>query len=191
LIWRAPLAFAADRVNRDHADRLVYAQFAGLSCRQLEADAEGCCTDLLLPSCFPEAISEMNAHRQAGRRLVLVSGGIEVVLAPLARALGADLLAQRLVTDGGRFTGAHLSYGVLDQGTPQMAQSARKAAALLRHAETVGLDLAQSYAYGDSVNDIGLLEAVGTPVAVNPDRALARIAAARQWEVRHWRMPRR
>jgi fatty acyl-CoA reductase len=189
LIWRAPLAFAADRVNRDHADRMVYAQFAGLSSRQLEADADACCTELLLPSCFPDALAELNAHRKAGRRLVLVSGGIDLVLAPLARALGADLLAQRLVTEGDRFTGAHLSYRVLDERTPPIGQSDRKAAALLRHAEAVGLDLTRSYGYGDSVNDVGLLEAVGTPIAVNPDRVLAQIAATRGWNVRRWRMP--
>ena len=133
----------------------------------------------------------MTAHRDAGRRLVLVSGGLDVVLAPLARALGAELLAQRLVADGDRVTGSHRSYAVLDDHAAPMNQSERKAAALLRHAEVTGLDLAASIGYGDSVNDAAMLEAVGTAIAVNPDRGLARIAGARGWAIRRWSLPAR
>ena len=191
LAWRAPLAWAADRFDRDRADRMVYAQFAGLSRRRLEDDAEQCCEEVLLPTCFPEALTEMAAHRDAGRRLVLVSGGLDVVLAPLARALGAELLAQRLVVDGDRLTGRHLGYAVLGEPSAPLTQSARKAAALRRHAEVTGLDLAASIAYGDSVNDVAMLEAVGTAVAVNPDRGLARIAEARRWKIQRWSLPAR
>jgi HAD superfamily hydrolase (TIGR01490 family) len=186
LLWRGPLAWLADQIDRDRADRMVYAQFAGLSLRRLAEDAERCCEDVLLPTCFPEALAEMRAHRDAERRVVLVSGGLDVVLAPLARALGAELLAQRLVADGDRVTGSHRSYAVLDDFGAPMNQSERKAAALRRHAETTGLDLAASVAYGDSVNDVAMLEAVGTAIAVNPDRGLARIAGARGWAVRRW-----
>jgi alcohol-forming fatty acyl-CoA reductase len=189
LLWRAPLALIADQIDRDRADRMVYAQFAGLSRRRLEEDAERCCEGVLLPSCFPEALAEMAAHRDAGRRLVLVSSGLDVVLAPLARALGAELLAQRLVADGDRVTGAHRSYAVLDDVAPPMGPSERKAAALLRHADATGLDLPASFGYGDSVNDVAMLEAVGTPIAVNPDRGLARMAEERGWKVRRWSLP--
>ena len=191
LLWRAPYAWIADRVDRDRADRMVYAQFAGLSRRRLEADAERCCEEVLLPICFPDALAEMGTHRDAGRRLVLVSGGLDLVLAPLARALGAELLAQRLVADGDRITGRHLSYEVLGDAFAPLTQSDRKAAALRRHAEATGIDLAASFAYGDSVNDVAMLEAVGTPVAVNPDRGLTRVAEERQWKVERWRLPAR
>ena len=189
LVWRAPLAWAADQINRDHADRMVYAQFAGLSRRRLEEDAERCCEEVLLPTCFPDAVAEMAAHREAGRRVVLVSGGLDVVLAPLARALGADLLAQRLVAEGDRLTGRHLSYAVLGGEIAPMNQSDRKASALRRHAEASGLDLAASFGYGDSVNDVAMLEAVGTAIAVNPDRGLARVAVEREWDIRRWALP--
>jgi len=191
LLWRAPYAWIADQIDRDRADRMVYAQFAGLSRRRLEDDAERCCEEVLLPTCFPGALAEMAAHREAGRRLVLVSGGLDVVLAPLARALGAELLAQRLVTEGDRLTGRHLSYAVLGEPLAPINQSERKAAALRRHAEATGIDLAASFGYGDSVNDVAMLEAVGTPIAVNPDRGLARVADERAWKVRRWRLPAR
>ena len=191
LLWRAPSAWIADQIDRDRADRMVYAQFAGLSRRRLEDDAERCCEEVLLPTCFPDALAEMAAHRDAGRRLVLVSGGLDMVLAPLARALGAELLAQRLVAEGDRLTGRHLSYAVLDEPLAPMNQSERKAAALRRHAEATGIDLAASFGYGDSVNDVAMLESVGTAIAVNPDRGLARVAEEREWKVRRWRLPAR
>ena len=56
-------------------------------------------------------------------------------------------------------------------------------------AERDGIDLAASYAYSDSITDEPMLAAVGHPVAVNPDRALARVAAERGWEVRVFERP--
>ncbi len=184
--WRVPLLWLTDRFSRDASDRQVYRQFAGLSASQVADDAPSCCDEVLRPICFREAVDEMAMHRRAGRRLVLVTGGVDVVLAPLASALGAELLAQRLVTAGGRFTGDYRGYQVLGDDAPSTGQAARKAAALKKYAEHTGLDLAASFAYGDSVNDLAMLELVGTPVAVRPDRRLARIASERGWEVRHW-----
>jgi phosphoserine phosphatase len=106
LLWRVPLAALADTVGRHLADRMLYAQFAGLSSLQVEKDAPRCCEELLLPACFPDALAEVSLHRQAGRRVILLTGGGDVVLRPLAHALGAELLAQRLVAVGDRLTGA-------------------------------------------------------------------------------------
>lgn len=188
LLWRAPLALMADKVSRHLADRMVYAQFAGLSRQRLQDDARRCCDALLLPACFPDALAEMTLHRQAGRRLILLSGGVDEVLRPLALALGADLLAQRLVADGDRLTGGYRSYEVLDGGTAAVRQGENKLLALRRYAELNGIDLAASFAYGDSINDAGMLAAVGKPVAINPDRGLARIARSHRWEVRRWQV---
>jgi phosphoserine phosphatase len=63
------------------------------------------------------------------------------------------------------------------------AYGANKAAALERLAEENGYDLSRSYAYSDSATDIQMLEAVGHPYAVNPDRDLQREAVARGWPV--------
>jgi fatty acyl-CoA reductase len=187
LAWRAPLAMLVDSVSRKWADRLVYAQYGGLSQRCAEDDARRCSEELLLPACFPAALAELDRHRQAGHRIVLLSGGVDLVLAPLARALGAELLAQRLVADGDRLTGAYRGYAVLDGLPDAGSQGESKAQALRRHAALTGIDLAASSAYGDSVNDAGMLAAVGHPVAVNPDRRLLRMATTHGWDVRQWR----
>src|SRR5436309_9478493 len=52
-----------------------------------------------------------------------------------------------------------------------------------------GIDLAGSYAYSDSITDLPMLELVGHPVAVNPDRELARVARERDWDVRYFQRP--
>jgi 1-acyl-sn-glycerol-3-phosphate acyltransferase len=61
-----------------------------------------------------------------------------------------------------------------------------KADALRTFASEHRLDLARSYAYSNGDEDVPFLEAVGHPVAVNPDRQLARVAAARDWPVRRF-----
>ena len=186
LAWRIPWLWLSDRVSRDAADRQVYRQYAGLSRQQVVDDARRCCEEVLLPACFPEALAEMAKHRAEGRRLVLVSGGVDIVLAPLAEALGAELLSQRLVSAGDRLTGAYRGYAVLGEQQPVVDQAARKAAALARYAETTGIDLHASFGYGDSLNDLAMLEIVGTAIVVRPDRRLAQIAGVRGWDVRHW-----
>jgi HAD superfamily hydrolase (TIGR01490 family) len=186
LAWRVPMLLLADRMSRSLTDKLVYAQFEGLSEVRLQADANLCCETLLQPSCFVDALAEMALHRAAGRRIVLVSGGTDQVLAPLAARLGADLLAQRLEVQDGRFNGAYRSYEGLTKDEASASQGARKAAALRRYIAGHGVVAAQSYAYGDSVNDIAMLAEVGNAVAVNPDRRLRREAARRGWPVRTW-----
>src|SRR5690606_24214385 len=154
-------------------------------------DAQACCEQVLLPACYPQALAELEHHRRAGRRIVLLSGGVELALAPLADALGAELLAQRLIDDDGRLTGAYRRYAVLDDlpHPPAATQAENKAAALRRYAEATGIDLASSYAYGDSINDAPMLALVGRAIAINPDRRLARLAAARGWERWSWGLP--
>ncbi|HSU02483.1 MAG TPA: haloacid dehalogenase-like hydrolase, partial [Nocardioides sp.] len=63
------------------------------------------------------------------------------------------------------------------------AYAEEKARAIEHLAATVGYDLAESYAYSDSVTDVHMLEVVGHPFAVNPDRELRRIAASKEWPV--------
>jgi HAD superfamily hydrolase (TIGR01490 family) len=187
LCWRVPLVWGADKISRALADRLVYAQFAGLVQARVEADAEVCCRDLLLPFCFAEALAEIDCHKAAGRHVVLLTGGVEPVLQPFARALGADLIAQRLETSEGRFTGRYRPYALLDSGAEAGSQGAAKAQAMVRYAEIRGIRLDACFAYGDSRNDIPMLRAVGHPVAVNPDGALRRAAQRNGWPVRQWR----
>jgi hypothetical protein len=83
------------------------------------------------------------------------------------------------VGDDGRYTGELEFYAYGEQ----------KAVAIRELAVRDGLDLAGSYAYSDSLTDLPMLDAVGHPVAVNPDRDLRRVAEEREWEIRNFRNP--
>jgi HAD superfamily hydrolase (TIGR01490 family) len=110
---------------------------------------------------------------------VLVTGSLDFIIAPLAEELGvADILAASLIESHGRFTGQLTAEPLCDQ---------EKARRVRTFAEQNGIDLSRSYAYGDSIADLAMLEAVGHPQAVNPDRALAAVARARGWPVLRWK----
>ena len=132
--------------------------------------------DVIDPIVYREAIDEINAHKAAGHKVFMVSASPEEIVVPLSRHLGADgAVATIAATDrNGKYTGEveFYSYG------PYKVDAMEALA--LEH----DLDLRESYAYTDSVTDIPMLEAVGFPIVVNPDRGLARIAAERDWEVR-------
>ena len=83
------------------------------------------------------------------------------------------------VDDEGRYTGRMAFY----------AYGPDKAEAMVELAARTGIDLAASTAYSDSATDLPMLEAVGHPVAVNPDRALAKVAREREWEMRQFTKP--
>jgi HAD superfamily hydrolase (TIGR01490 family) len=123
----------------------------------------------------------IGAHRTAGRRTVLVTGSIDFIIAPLAESLGVDeVIAPGLLTENGRFTGA------LDGPPVGMEEKARRIAAFARAHD---IDLAASFAYGDSKADLPMLEAVGHPQVVNPDKVLRMIAIHRGWPVHRWTLP--
>ena len=101
--------------------------------------------------------------------MVIVSTSGAEVVEPIGELLGADrVVATRMVVgDDGCFTGEVEYY----------AYGPTKAEAIRELAESEGYDLARCYAYSDSATDLPMLEAVGHPHAVNPDRALRREAA--------------
>jgi HAD superfamily hydrolase (TIGR01490 family) len=133
------------------------------------------------PIIYSEALELISEHRSLGHRVYLVSASPEELVEPLAEVLGADgAVASRAEMDAdGCYTGQMAFY----------ASGANKVAAIEDLAARHGLDLSQSWAYSDSATDLGMLELVGHPVPVNPDRALARIAREREWEVREFTKP--
>ncbi len=136
-------------------------------------------TEIIDPIVFDEALHLIREHQAAGRRVYLISASPEEIVAPLARYLGVDdaIASRAKLDDEGRYTGEveFYSYGPF------------KAEAIVHAAAMYGIDLDASYAYSDSATDLPMLEVVGHPVAVNPDRELARVARDRGWEVRQFR----
>lgn len=135
-------------------------------------------TDVIEPIVYDEALELIAEHRAAGRKVFLVSASPEEIVAPLALYLGVDeaIATRAEIDEEGRYTGRVEFY----------AFGPYKADAMREVAERDGIDLAESFAYSDSATDLPMLEAVGHPVAVNPDRELARLARARGWEIRQF-----
>jgi HAD superfamily hydrolase (TIGR01490 family) len=126
------------------------------------------------PLVFDEAVSLIEEHHLAGRDVIIVSASGSEVVEPIGELLGADgVVATQMRIVDGRYTGEIDYY----------AYGANKALALQRLAEEHGYDLSRSYAYSDSITDVHMLEVVGHPYAVNPDRDLRREALARGWPV--------
>jgi len=176
LATRAPAWSVLDRGSRAAFSRAFYEQYRGLPAAELRAQATEALSELLLPRVQHAAIRRVRAHRQRGDRVVLLTGALDFLVAPLAH-LGDELIAARLVEHEGRFTG--------ELTEPPLTADGRAATAAALAAAR-GVSLVDCHAYGDSISDLALLEAVGHPHAVNPDFRLAREARRRHWPVLEW-----
>ena len=170
-----------DRRDRLRLNVVFYRNYGGLPTAEIKAHAGECYRQVLVPRFYPQAAACIEEHRRAGRVIVLVTGSLDFLVEPLAREIGAtSVLAASLVESNGRFTG--------ELNGPPIG-TAEKASRIRRLAEREGIDLSRSFAYGDSAADLPMLEAVGHPQVVNPDRALAAAAKARAWPVHRWTVP--
>lgn len=130
--------------------------------------------DLILPHVYAEARALLTQHRSAGQDVIIVSTSGEEMVAPIGALLGAaSVIATRMEVADGHYTGQveFYAYGQAKADQVRMLAAER------------GYSLPDCYAYSDSVTDLPMLEAVGNPRVVNPDRALRRIAVQRGWPV--------
>lgn len=137
--------------------------------------------EVIDPMIYSEALDLFEHHRRTGRRLYLVSSSGEEVVIPLAEYLGVpNVVATRMgIDDEGRYDGTIAFY----------CYAQNKATAMHEEAARYDIDLADSYAYSDSITDLAMLEAVGNPVAVNPDRELRAHATEAGWDIQDFVQP--
>jgi HAD superfamily hydrolase (TIGR01490 family) len=125
---------------------------------------------------FPETVELVNRLRAKGRRVILATSSLDIIVKPLAEYLHVDgLLATSLEFEGGACTGRL-------NGMPMFRREKKER--VLSFIAGQGVPAGECSFYSDSINDLPLLEAVGTPVAVNPDFRLRRIARKRGWTIR-------
>jgi HAD superfamily hydrolase (TIGR01490 family) len=171
-------AFGADHDQLERMREELSAMTRGWDRAEIEALVTETVDEVVTPLVYAEALAVMEDHRGAGRRVVVISASPEEIVRPLCRYLGIDdIIATRAaVDDDGRYTGELELY----------AYGAGKAEAIRALAEAEDLDLEASYAYSDSITDLPMLEAVGHPVAVNPDPQLRLVAEERGWPIRRF-----
>jgi phosphoserine phosphatase len=144
---------------------------------------------LPVPRFFEDGMERVVCHAMLGHAIVIVSGTLEPLANAAGHALEAELAARGFATkirvcatkleeSQGRWTGRILGEAMFGKA---------KARAVRKVAEEMGLDLSQSWAYGDSAADRWMLQVVGHPTAVNPTLRLARFARDRDWPVLRWR----
>jgi HAD superfamily hydrolase (TIGR01490 family) len=146
----------------------------------LAADWEQSLADDAL-SCYRAALERISWHWSEGHRVFLVSGTLDCLAEVLARQLSGpvEISATQLEVRGGcwtgRMAGAHLS-------------GEEKGRVVRNLAARFGLSLWDSYAYGNSMSDLPMLDSVGRRVAVNPSRRFRQIASHEGWPISDWRL---
>jgi len=175
------LLVGADENKMDRMREAMLAITRGWDQQHVQELVRETLDDVLSPIIYAEALELIEEHHKNGRKTVIVSSSPIETVEPIGEYLGVDdVVATRAKLDAeGRYTGELEFY----------AYAAHKADAIREMAVAEGIDLASSFAYSDSVTDLPMLELVGHPVAVNPDRELARIAREREWEVRYFQRP--
>ncbi len=174
-----PKLLALDRRDRSDFLRLFYRRFAGAPVDRLAEDSLEMFSDLLLRQSFPDGIRRVRLHRALGHRTVLITGALDFIIAQF-RPLFDDIVCAKMSTTQGGY-----SYSGQLPIVPPTGES--RAEALMDFAKREGISLAESVAYADATSDLPMLEAVGYPVAVNPETKLATLARRRGWLVENFR----
>ncbi len=175
LVASVPFLIALDFYSRRRFNEVFYREYRGMRKEWLLDLAEDLFQEVLLPSVHTGAKNLVEADRAAGYRLVLVTGELDFALGPVLRYFGFDsLVSNRLVYENGIATGEVVA--------PLIAEHA-KVSAMTDVLAASRLDRSRAKAYSDSFSDVPMLEAVGRPTAVNPDRRLKRVAVERGWPV--------
>jgi HAD superfamily hydrolase (TIGR01490 family) len=170
----------ANEAKLDRMRESVLALTKGWEQARVSSIVREALTDVVEPIIYDEALELIEEHRAAGRKVFILSASPEEIVAPLGEFLGVDAaIASRARVEDGRYTGEMELY----------AYGPNKAVAMRRVAAEENIDLLRSWAYSDSATDIPMLETVGNPVAVNPDRELLKVARERSWEIRRFVRP--
>ena len=170
--------FFLDKVSRTRFNRVFYRNYRGLNAENVKQLAGEQFETYVRSKLFPTALDHIREHQDRGDLVVLVTGSLNFIIQPLADYLQADAaLTVQLEEAHGKFTG--------ELTTPPLSE-AEKVRAIQTFVEQHNVDLAASYAYGDSRADLPMLECVGNPIAVNPSKGLRRIAIESGWEISEW-----
>lgn len=147
----------------------------GLEKARLHEIARRCFVETLCPSIAPHISDLIHVHRTEERTVILMSGSLSFLVQLFHEYLQTDLMiSHQLEVVDGRFTGQRI-------GLHPFAEN--KAKLIQQLATEYGLDLHDSYAYGNHHTDVHKLELFGHPVAVNPDRKLRKIATEKGWPI--------
>lgn len=145
-------------------------------------DIENLCNEIvkrdLIQAIRPEIINEMKKHKQQGAELVMLSSALASICNPLAKHLemGTVISSELEVVDK-KYTGRPLGkFCFRDEKLDRINQ----------YFKDKNYKFEDAFYYADSIDDLPVLQSVGHPVCVNPDKKLKKIALTRNWEFYTW-----
>lgn len=144
---------------------------------ELLAQSQAWFKDIVAAHIAPRAVERVRAHQQRGEPVVIISASSQFAVRPIAEALGLDFLCTQLEVKDNRLTGSVIEPLCFGEGKIFWAR---------QYAEQHGAQLNDCTLYTDSYTDRPLLELIGQPVAVNPDRRLRRLAQQRGWPIENF-----
>lgn len=181
VILGIPYWLYLDSRSRKHFNEVFYLLYQGLGERWLARESKRMLEKEVLPKMFPGSEALVEADRAAGYTPVLVTGGLDFAIQPVADLLGFDhLLANRMIFKDGVASGRLADPVLAEEG---------KVKVIREFCDRYNVETTKSKAYSDSLSDLPMLELVGKPSVVNPDGKLRAVAAERGWPVLSTRKP--
>lgn len=182
LLSLVPYYWVLDQVSRTAFNIAFYRAYAGIAAAELEDWGRTALRQRLLPHVYPGARAELRALGRRRVPITFVTGSLPAVVEPVRQLAAqegspAEVLGSVLAVRRGVFTGEL-------EGEPLASEAKRRRLEAL--ARERGINLEQCAAYGDSMADLPMLEAVGQPVAANPSPSLRRLAQRRGWTICDW-----
>jgi len=173
------LSFAVGRTGFSGMMSATTAAYRGLSESVLEEIGEEVFEKHLATQIYPESRALVRAHQEMGHTVAIISSATRYQVDPLARDMGIEhVLCTQLAVENGCFTGGVVHPTCYGEGKAEAARGL---------ASSHDLDLETSYFYTDSHEDLPLLDLVGRPRPLNPNRQLSQVAKERRWPVRRFK----
>lgn len=164
----------------DNTRDQLTAMIRGWDVQQVRSIAEETMHTVVTPTIYAEARELIEYHQEQGHDVIIISASVKELVEPIARELGVEKTVTTILdSHGGLYTGDVLFY----------CKGEAKAQAIFDLADANNYDLSRSFAYSDSFTDAPMLDAVGYPHAVNPDRALKKKALEQGWKILSFKNP--
>jgi HAD superfamily hydrolase (TIGR01490 family) len=157
-------------------ERKLY--LAGKLPASIEPLAEEFVRSQILPRISGDGLAVLRTHQQAGHHVVLITGSLDFLIAPLAAMLNISTVLAA--------TPVRLATGYTGHLIPPLPYGEGKRILIESLTTQENMDLRDCYAYGDSPGDVAVLQSVGHPQVVNPIRGMGRIAKRHGWPIVKW-----
>lgn len=136
------------------------------------------CAEKLKSEIRNDARREIKFHQDKGAHTVILSASTPYICNQIKMELEMDdVICTELEYIDNRFTGK--LKGRYCYGNEKLVR-------MRQYCQDKGLSIENAFYYADSINDLPVLEAVGFPACVTPDKKLEMIAVKRGWKINMW-----